>query len=313
VAGVLCVGGSRSGRAQLVYQSVSAHGRGPGHVIPAAITRSASKDLTARFVPADIGTSYTSLRWQVLSTLRVPGCVPPSTSRLGCVRLFPAKPALASLHTPRPLGCVPSGASYVTNGSRSRRVIALTFDDGPWPDTPEFLNILEREHVHATFFQIGRQVGTYGKNVDHRILADGDMLGDHTWDHANVAGDGPFAAGEIASTRSAIAQLTGFTPCLFRAPGGGVSSALISEARRMGFVTIGWDVDTRDWARPGTRAIYSTAVGTAREGSIILQHDGGGDRSETVAALPAEIRTFKARGYRFLTIPELLGLRVIYK
>jgi peptidoglycan/xylan/chitin deacetylase (PgdA/CDA1 family) len=173
--------------------------------------------------------------------------------------------------------------------------------------------VLEREHVHATFFQIGQQVGTYGRAVDQRILADGDIIGDHTWNHADVAGDGPFAASEIASTRAAIARLTGFTPCLFRAPGGAVSSALISEARRMGFITIEWDVDPRDWARPGTGAILSNVLGNVHNGSIVLQHDGGGDRSETLAALPTEIHVLRSRGYQFVTIPELLGLRVIYK
>ena len=91
------------------------------------------------------------------------------------------------------------------------------------------------------------------------MLADGDMIGDHTWSHANVAGAGPFAAGaDLADGRGDPRHHRGFTPCLFRAPGGAVSGALISQARSMGFTTIEWDVDPRDWARPGTAAIYST-------------------------------------------------------
>src|SRR5947209_8155114 len=131
-----------------------------------------------------------------------------------------ASPPLAALHVPRPVGCVPSGAPYVTNGSGARHVVALTFDDGPWPDTPQFLSVLEREHVHATFFQLGSQIASYGRGVDQRMLADGDIIGDHTWDHRDVAGDGPFASWEISSTRRTIAAHTGFTPCLFRAPYG---------------------------------------------------------------------------------------------
>ncbi len=158
-------------------------------------------------------------------------------------------------------------------------MIALTFDDGPWPDTPQFLNVLEREHVHATFFQIGEQVGTFGRVVDRRMLADGDIIGDHTWSHPNVSGDGSFARQQIASTATRDPpRLTGFRPCLFRAPGGAVSGALIAEARSMGFTTIKWDVDPRDWARPGTGAIYSTVVNNAHPGAIVIQHDGGGDR-----------------------------------
>jgi chitin deacetylase len=192
-------------------------------------------------------------------------------------------------------------------------VIALTFDDGPWPDTPQFLDILEREHVHATFFQIGEQVGIYGRAVDRRMLADGDIIGDHTWSHATVSGDGPAAAAQISSAAAAIEGVTGFKPCLFRAPGGAVSGALISEARAMGFTTIEWDIDPRDWSRPGTGAIYSNVVGNAHPGAIVIQHDGGGDRSQTLAALPQEIATLRSRGYQFVTIPELLGQRLIYK
>jgi peptidoglycan/xylan/chitin deacetylase (PgdA/CDA1 family) len=313
-SGLLCVAPPRGGRhPQLVFQRVTATGPGPGKAITATVTRSSSRDLTGAFLPSDIGLPYRDVRWQVLTTLKASACVPPTTDPQGCTALFPATPALAKLHTPQLAGCVSSGPPYVTSGSTNRRVIALTFDDGPWPDTPQFLDILEREHVHATFFQIGEQVGTYGRAVDRRMLADGDIIGDHTWSHPNVAGAGQFARGQILSTAAAIHGMTGFKPCLFRAPGGAVSSALISEARSLGFTTIEWDVDPRDWSRPGTGAIYSTVVGNAHPGAIVLQHDGGGDRSETLAALPQEIATLRSRGYQFVTIPELLGQRLIYK
>jgi peptidoglycan/xylan/chitin deacetylase (PgdA/CDA1 family) len=194
-------------------------------------------------------------------------------------------------------------------GTRAGKVVALTFDDGPWPGTPAFLSVLERAHVVATFFQIGNQVATYGPAVDRRMLADGDAIGDHTWDHAIVAGGGSFAASEITRTAAAIRRLTGFTPCVFRAPYGAVGPSLISTARSLGFTTIQWDVDPRDWSLPGADAIYVRVVGAVRPGSIVIQHDGGGDRSQTLAALPREIATLKARGYRFVTVPELLGLQ----
>src|SRR5581483_896871 len=160
----------------------------------------------------------------------------------------------------------------------------------------------------------GEQVSTYGGAVDRRMLRDGDMIGDHTWSHANVSGGGSFAASQISSTADAISQVTGgFKPCLFRAPGGAVSGALISEARSLGFTTIQWDVDPRDWALPGTGAIYSNVIANAHPGAIVIQHDGGGNRSETLAALPQEIHTLRARGYRFVTVTDLLGQRLIYK
>ncbi len=314
VSGVLCVQPPRRSRSPvLVYQRVTVHGRGPGRTITASVSRSSNAQLTARFLPVAVGVGYAPMRWQVLNTLAAAKCVPAPASGADCTRWFPTRPALLKLHLPVPVGCVPAGPSYVTNGPRNRRVVALTFDDGPWPDTPQFLRILEREHVPATFFQIGDQVGTYGPAVDRRMLADGDIIGDHTWNHVNVSGDGSFAAGEITSTAAAIRRLTGFQPCVFRAPGGAVSSSLIGDARGLGFLTIEWDVDPRDWARPGTSAIYANVVGNARNGSIIIQHDGGGNRSETLAALPAEIHTLRARGFGFVTIPQLLGLRLIYK
>jgi peptidoglycan-N-acetylglucosamine deacetylase len=315
VSGHLCViePSRRSRTPRLVYAPVTRRGPGRGAVISATVSRTSNRDLIATFLPSEIPIAYRPLRWQVISTLGPPACAPPVPNRIGCYALFPVGPALARLHTPRLAGCVPSGPPFVTNGSRRRHVVALTFDDGPWPDTPQFLSILERDHVPATFFQIGDQVGAYGRAVDRRMLADGDVIGDHTWNHADVAGDGSFGEGEIAAAASAIRSMTGFQPCLFRAPGGAVSSALIGEARSMGFTTIQWDVDPRDWARPGTDAIYNTVISTAHNGSIILQHDGGGDRSETLAALPREIATFRREGYGFVTVTDLLGQRLIYR
>jgi peptidoglycan/xylan/chitin deacetylase (PgdA/CDA1 family) len=293
--GQLCVRPPRHGHRapRLVY----VRGAGPAHGIAATLTRASTRELTASFLPASIGLGYRSLRWQVVSGATV----------------FPARPPLAALHTPRLTGCAPSGAPFVASRPGSRRVIALTFDDGPWPDTPQFLHVLEREHVQATFFQIGQQVGTYGRGVERRMLADGDMIGDHTWNHANVSSAGPFAAGELERAAGAIRQATGFRPCLFRAPGGAISGPLVSEARSLGFTTIQWGVDPRDWSRPGTDTIYQNVVSNAHNGAIVIQHDGGGDRSQTLAALPREIATLRHTGYRFVTVTDLLGQRLIYR
>jgi peptidoglycan/xylan/chitin deacetylase (PgdA/CDA1 family) len=272
------------------------------HSIAASVKRPATDSLTASFLPSAVGMRYTRLRWQA--------CIEQEGQ---CASPVPAHAPTLKLHVPRLVGCVASGAPYVTRGPTSGREVALTFDDGPWYDTPQFLDVLEREHVVATFFQIGEQISRYG-SVDRRILRDGDMIGDHTWNHADVAGDGSFAAGEIRQTATAIRGATGgFNPCLFRAPGGAVSSALISEARSMGFTTIEWDVDPRDWSTPGTGAIYSNVIANTHAGSIVLQHDGGGNRSETLAALPHEIDTLRREGYHFVTVTQLLGYRLLYK
>jgi peptidoglycan/xylan/chitin deacetylase (PgdA/CDA1 family) len=146
------------------------------------------------------------------------------------------------------------------------------------------------------------------------MLADGDMIGDHTWSHVVVAGAGPTAASQIERTAAAIRDAThGFTPCLFRAPDGSVSPALIGEARSLGFTTIQWDIDPRDWARPGVTEIEDNVLTNAHPGAIVIMHDGGGDRSQTLAALPDIIDTLRARGYTFVTVTQLLGQRLLYR
>ena len=318
VAAQLCIAppASKGGDARVAYAPITRKGPGTLKVIPAQISRSGAHDFTATFLPKDAGRSYASLRWQVISTLRPPACKPPNANRIGCFVKFPSHPALARLHAPQVVGCVPSGAPFVNSINTRRKEIALTFDDGPWILTSKFLDLLEANHVVATFFEVGEYIPTYGDGgaIERRMLRDGDMIGDHTWSHVDVSGAGPGAASQISRAADEIRSVThGFTPCLFRAPGGAVSSALISQARSMGFTTIQWSVDPRDWSTPGTDSIYNTVVRNAHSGSIVLQHDGGGPRAETLAALPREIETLRSEGYTFVTVTQLLGQKLIYK
>jgi peptidoglycan/xylan/chitin deacetylase (PgdA/CDA1 family) len=116
----------------------------------------------------------------------------------------------------------------------------------------------------------------------------------------------------MSATNSRIRSATGFEPCLFRPPGGAYDSRVVSDAKALGMTTVLWNVDPRDWSRPGSGAIYSRVVSAARPGAIVVMHDGGGDRSQTVAALPRIIRTLKGRGYRLVTVSKLLGQRTIW-
>jgi len=282
-------------------------GHGPAHALRGRLRRPNGRSLVARFDPAKLKLPYSSVRWRTLSSTR--GCA--IADGASCVDALPATGAVLELRAPQPTGCTPAGSSYVTNGSRKRHVVALTFDDGPSTYTPAVLDVLKREGVHATFFLIGQQVSGYAAFA-RRALAEGNMLADHTWSHPNVSGGGAFASGQITSTANAIQKATGFRPCLFRAPYGAVSSSLIGLARGLGFNTIQWDVDPQDWALPGSGAIYSRIVGGAHNGSIILMHDGGGPRSQTLAALPGIIHTLKARGYGFVTVDQLIGARRTY-
>ena len=305
---LLCLAARHHGGSlALQYATLGAHSR--RFAVRARIQRRDRRSFSARFSPAAIGLHAGGrFRWQVQSGWSEYGVC---NGAAACTDNAPdSRSVEQQLLAVHPVTCMRSGAHFRTNGSRSRREVALTFDDGPSRYTPDVLQVLERERAPATFFLIGRQVAG-GQRYVRRALADGDVTGDHTWDHADVAGGGSFARREIVSTRDAIRR-AGFDPCLFRAPGGGTSRALETEAWRLRMNTIQWDVDPRDWSQPGTDAIYRRVIGAVRPGSIVVMHDGGGPRSETVGALGRIIRTLRQRGYRLMTVPGLLGLRVEY-
>jgi peptidoglycan-N-acetylglucosamine deacetylase len=321
VTGELCLVGPRAGKtvARLQYRRVTGLGAdggselGPPSIIDATVTRSSARELTASFEPSAVDRSYAPIRWQVQSTLAGSDCAAPPT---GCVTLWPVTGDVAPLHPPEPTGCTASGPSFVGGVTTTKREIALTFDDGPWYQTPEFLTLLEREKVPATFFEVAEHIAQYGEHgaIERRMLADGDMIGDHTWSHIVVAAGGSLAASQIERAAAAIRAAThGFTPCLFRAPDGSVSPTLIGEARSLGFTTIQWDIDPRDWAMPGVGEIEDNVLANAHPGAIVIMHDGGGDRSETLAALPAIIDRLRARGYTFVTVTQLLAQRLLYR
>lgn len=321
--GRLCVAGPRKGghRARLVY--VPATGR--TRTITATITRSSHSELTASFLPSATRLTYRSIRWQVASTLTTACTATATATSVGagpagasCTQVASTKLASLKLHTPKLVGCIARGPKWVFSGSAKVHDIALTFDDGPSPDPPasDFVNLLHREHVPATFFEIGDQIPEYDPTgaVERRMLTDGDMIGDHTWNHPDML---TLSVGqqrqELAKAASAIRHATGFQPCLFRAPYGDVDSELLNLARSMGFTTIEWDVDPRDWALPGVNAIYLNVVDNAHNGAIVIQHFGGGPRYETLAALPKEIATLRKRGYRFVTVTKMLGYKLVYR
>ena len=321
VTGQLCArgpAGHHSGPT-VVYSKVSDGTAGARHVIPAQVTRPHRDELDVVFLPSDVGLGYGRLFWQVRNTVDEPRCTRHDPRKPGCVRLYPHHPRRLILHTPQLVRCVPTGQSFVTHGPSSRHVVALTFDDGPWGDPPtaDFLNVLEHYGVVATFFEIGEQISPYdpGGTLERRMLADGDLIGDHTWSHPDMTKlSSSEQRSQIESTASAITNAThGFHTCLWRPPYGAENSSLVSLARSLGLITIQWDVDPQDWSTPGTDAIYQRVVDGAHNGAIILQHFGGGPRQETLDALPREIATLHSRGYHFVTVAQLLGLRLIYK
>ncbi len=316
--GELCVQPRRSGQIALDYTHETRAGPGRSDPIEAAISRSSFEEITAKFLASAIGIRYKTVRWQVLSELAISSCRAAGATRGACPPLLATYSGLAKLHTPLLAGCVPAGPSLVYGGSPKRRELALTFDDGPWPNPPsiEFVRLLARDHVAATFFEIGRQIPEYDPTgaTERAMLADGDLIGDHTWTHPDMDGLAPAQqTSELELTAEAIRRATGFEPCLWRPPYGDTDHQLESLARSLGFLTVMWNVDPQDWALPGVGAIYGSVVANARNGSIVIQHFGGGPRYETLSAIPHEIATLRARGYRFVTVAQLLGLKLVYK
>lgn len=219
-------------------------------------------------------------------------------------------PVKAPVRLYRIVGCLSTGAGAVRGGP-SRHEVAIGFDDGPWTETSAFVSMLERAKAPATFFMIGRQVTASWRATLLRELRDGDVLGDHTWSHPDLTRSSEVRS-QLLSTIAAIRGQTGYTPCVFRPPYGSYNTSVLQTARSLGLATVLWNVDPSDWADPGTAAIEQRVLAQVRPGSIIISHDGGGSRAQTLAAYPQIIRTLRSRGYRIVTILELLGFRPVY-
>lgn len=181
--------------------------------------------------------------------------------------------------------------------------VALTIDDGPDPLwTPQVLDLLHRNRIRATFSLIGAQAHAHPDLVK-RIVAEGHGVTNHSMTHPQpFSRCGPVALRQqITDAQSAIADAGGVAPTLFRAPGGDWSAAVLSTVQALRMVPLGWDVDPRDWSRPGTALVTSRLL-AARPGDILLCHDGGGDRAETIESLRTVLPVLTSRGLQFVTL-----------
>lgn len=179
--------------------------------------------------------------------------------------------------------------------------VALTIDDGPDPrHTPAVLDLLRELDVRAVFCVVGTEAERHPELV-RRIAAEGHALCNHTWTHdlALPMRSAEGIARELERTSAVIEEITGDRPLYFRAPGGHWSAEVLAVSRAAGMAPIGWSVDTRDWMRPGRAAIV-TALLMAGDGAVVLCHDGGGDRSATVAALAEALPVLRGRGLSFV-------------
>jgi len=195
---------------------------------------------------------------------------------------------------------------FLRQGSPRAREVALTFDDGPGPYTPEVLSVLEHYHVRATFFVIGRMLRYFSESAV-REVQDGDVIGDHTENHPMLAQLSASDQREEMAEQIARVELIGAPrPTLFRPPYGSFNADTWRELHALHLLMVLWSVDTGDYTQPGVPAIVERALAGAHPGAIILMHDAGGTRTETIAALPAVITGLRARGYQLVTVPRLL-------
>lgn len=184
------------------------------------------------------------------------------------------------------------------------RAIALTFDDGPSPYTVQILDILQHYDVLATFFVLGQAISRY-PDVLQRIVADGHLLGNHTWSHPYIVNSEADAYREIERTAELIYDYTRVRTQLFRPPGGYLNNALTPYSARQNHTITMWSVDSSDYFLSQSEILHQV-LAEVHPGAIILLHDGGGPRHDTVAALPLLIESLQQQGYEFLTVTELM-------
>ena len=190
-----------------------------------------------------------------------------------------------------------------------KKVIALTFDDGPWPNTTaKVLDILKKNRIKSTFFVVGQNVKNY-PDLTKQIVADGHIIANHTWHHWYHQMNAQAAAYEVANTGDIIYQTTGVRTSLFRPPGGIMNNGVAAYAKNNKYAVIMWSADSMDYSRPAVPRLMNNIFREAKPGGIVLMHDGGGDRSHTVKALPEIISRFRKQGYEFVTVPELLEMQ----
>ncbi len=217
---------------------------------------------------------------------------------------------------------LPSPYLVQRTGGADPHAIALTFDDGPDPDyTPHILDVLERKHAPATFFMIGENALEHPE-ILRRIVRDGSEIGNHSYTHPNMAEETRLGTTlELNATQRLIEAYTGRSTRLFRAPYFGDAEPTTADelvpaelAQQRGYTIVGLHVDPADWRTPGVNAIVERslqqihAANSERSANIVLLHDGGGNREQTVAALPILIDRLRAQGYHLMPVSQLAGL-----
>ncbi|MBJ6360226.1 polysaccharide deacetylase family protein [Paenibacillus sp. MAHUQ-46] len=209
--------------------------------------------------------------------------------------------SLSELHAKYP-------RTFVLSGNSSIRRVALTFDDAPDNKfTPRILDILKKEGVKATFFVLGNRAEGY-PNVMKRIVREGHIIGNHSYSHPNMNKlDLDGFRNEIIRTDRIIAQFTGYVPSYIRTPYGNITEPQIKWLAKNHRKAVNWNVDSLDWKGLSAKEVCANVLPYIKPGSIVLQHSGKGEKlSGSVEALPIIISRLKSKGYRFVTIAEMI-------
>jgi peptidoglycan-N-acetylglucosamine deacetylase len=190
------------------------------------------------------------------------------------------------------------------------KVIALTFDDGPWPETTEkVLAALKKENVKATFYMVGQPLKSWPE-LGKKVLADGHVIANHTLHHWYKQMSPIVAQREIEDTQAIIRDILKVETAYFRPPGGVLTNGLVAYAQKQGQSVNMWSVDSNDSRpkRPSPEEMVKTILNQATPGGIVLMHDGGGSHDNTARAVPEIIAKLREQGYKFVTMPELLAI-----
>lgn len=210
---------------------------------------------------------------------------------------------VAAARTPSQPQPSPPPVAAPVKAALPAKYVVLTFDDGPDPVyTPQILAVLAKYDAKATFFEVGRNVAKHPA-LTKRIHDAGHSVQNHTWTHADLRKlSAASFRQQITETDQAISAQTGQVPRCLRPPYGAINTKVTQQAKAFRKQLVIWTIDSRDWTKPGTTAITRRVLSGVHNGSVILMHDGGGNRSQTVAALPTILQALKAKGYGFRTL-----------
>lgn len=259
--------------------------------------------------------------WQVVGVLAgvslltglaepsLPASEPPVVARTQAAPppAFPADlPTVAAPAPPPPDAGTPTPEAAPVDCAKLK-CVALTMDDGPVAKTGALLALLRRKHVHATFFVLGRQAKAHPAII-RRMLADGNVIGNHSWDHPEFWGlSAKRVRAQLARTDAVLAKITGRRPTLVRPPFGEVNHTVKKVAKSRGQALVLWDVDPLDWKKHKASVVAKRVIAHARRGSIILTHDVWPSTRHAYARI---IDGLRAKGFTLVTVPELLGHKV---